>query len=166
MSNATGFGSYSACGRGIGAGRAGADGPDDVAWCRAPVRGAPPRPPGRRLRRPCELCDWVVWELKTVFFLKLPRAESNDAPHGIVRGDANSDPVSGDDLDAEPPHPAAQLCEHLMTRVTLDAVQAPAVYGHHGALDIDQVVLAQVSESFPLRNQCATCTLAGQARNF
>jgi hypothetical protein len=43
-----------------------------------------------------------------------------------------------------------------VTGVALDAVQTAAVHRDDGALDIYQVVLAQVLVSFPLRNQCAT----------
>jgi hypothetical protein len=53
----------------------------------------------------------------------LPGSERNDAAHRIVRGYANSDAIAGNDFDPEAPHPAAQLSQHFMPRVTLDAVQ-------------------------------------------
>src|SRR5262245_8226116 len=84
--------------------------------------------------------------------LKLPSAERNDAADGIVRRDADGHAISRDDLDAEAAHPAAQLRQYLVARIDLHTVEAAAVDGNHGALDIYQVVLAQIRCPFiPIR---------------
>jgi hypothetical protein len=76
--------------------------------------------------------------------LWLARAEGNDAPDRIVRRDADGHAISGDDLDAEAAHSAAELGEHLMSGVTLHAVKPAAVHRNDGALHIDEIVLAQI----------------------
>src|SRR5687768_10307701 len=73
----------------------------------------------------------------------LASAEGDDAADGIVRRDADSDAVPGHNLDAEPSHAAAQLRENFVSLVARDAIQAPAVDSHYGALHVDQIVLAQ-----------------------
>jgi hypothetical protein len=75
---------------------------------------------------------------------ELASAEGDDAADRIVRRDANGDSVSGDYLDAEAAHPAAQLREHFIARIDLDTVETAAVDGNHGALDINQIILAQI----------------------
>ena len=74
----------------------------------------------------------------------LAGSERDDAPDGIVRRDANRHAIAGHDFDAESPHPPAQLGQNFMARIDLHPVKAAAVYGHHGALDINKVVLAQI----------------------
>lgn len=67
----------------------------------------------------------------------LSRAEGNDAAHRIIGRDANRYAVTGDDLDAEAPHPAAQLSEHLVAGVTLHAIKTTGVHRYDGSLHID-----------------------------
>ena len=50
----------------------------------------------------------------------------------------------GNDLDAEAAHSAAELGEHFVAGVALHAVEPAAVNRHHGALHIDEIVLAQL----------------------
>lgn len=97
-----------------------------------PDRGRPPRRRGPFLS--------VVLECKS--FL-LACAEGDDAPDRIVRRNANGDPVTRHHLDTESPHAAAELSEHFVACVTLHAVKTAAVNRHHGALHVDEVVLAQ-----------------------
>jgi hypothetical protein len=78
---------------------------------------------------------------------KLACAEGDDAADGVVRRDANGDPVARHDFDPEPTHAPAELREHLVARVALHAVEATAVHRNDGALNINQVVLTQ-SKSF------------------
>ena len=68
---------------------------------------------------------------------KLSCAERDDAAHRIVGRDANRYAVTGDDLDAEAPHPAAQLSEHLMAGIALHAIQTTRVHSNYGSLHID-----------------------------
>jgi hypothetical protein len=70
-------------------------------------------------------------------------AEGDDAANGIVGGNANGDAVSGNDLDPEAAHPAAQLGEYFVTLVALHAVKPAAMNRHDGALHINQIILAQ-----------------------
>ena len=74
----------------------------------------------------------------------LAGSERDDASYGIVGRDANGHAIAGDDFDAKTPHPPAQLGQNLMARIDLDPVKAAAVHGHHGPLDINKVVLAQI----------------------
>jgi hypothetical protein len=53
----------------------------------------------------------------------LPGSERNDSADRVVRGYTHSDAITGNDFDSEAPHPAAQLRQHFMTSVTLNAVQ-------------------------------------------
>jgi hypothetical protein len=73
----------------------------------------------------------------------LARAEGNDAPHRIVRGNPYGHPIAGHDLDSESAHPTAELREHLVAGVRLDAVQPAAVHGNHRPLNVYQIVLTQ-----------------------
>jgi hypothetical protein len=54
---------------------------------------------------------------------ELSGSERNDAADRVVRGYTHRDAITGNNLDPEPSHPAAQLRQHFMPRVTLDAVQ-------------------------------------------
>jgi hypothetical protein len=69
--------------------------------------------------------------------VRLSRAEGNDAADRIVRRDANRHAVTGNDLDAETPHPAAQLGEHFMTGITLHSIQPAGMHRHYGSLHVD-----------------------------
>jgi hypothetical protein len=54
---------------------------------------------------------------------ELSRSERDDAADRVIRGYTDGDSVAGNDFDPEASHPAAQLRQHFMTRVALDAVQ-------------------------------------------
>jgi hypothetical protein len=73
----------------------------------------------------------------------LSGAEGNDAADRIVGGHADGHAITRDDLDAEPPHPAAQLREHFMSRITLHAIEAPGMHGDDRSLHVYQIVFAQ-----------------------
>jgi hypothetical protein len=75
--------------------------------------------------------------------LWLARPEGDDAAYGIVRRDAYGDAIPWHYLDTKAAHPAAQLCQHFVARVALDPVEPSTVHCHHGALHVNQVVLAQ-----------------------
>ena len=99
----------------------------------------------------------------------LTSAKRNDAADRVVRRNPDGDPVSGHDLDAKSPHPAAKLSEHLMSGVALNAIKPSAVHRNHRSLHVDQIVFAQTgSKSFPCRHAAGllfktrpTCTAAG-----
>ena len=80
--------------------------------------------------------------VQTVFWLAC--AEGNDAPDRIVRRNADGHAISRDDLDAEAAHSAAELGQHLVTSVALHTVQTTAVHRDHGALHINEIILAQL----------------------
>jgi len=91
----------------------------------------------RGCREPCQLssssnCLWLAC------------AEGDDAPDGIVRRNADRDPVAGDYLDSEAAHSTAKLGEHFVSCVALHAVQSTAVHRDHGALHINEIILAQL----------------------
>jgi len=69
--------------------------------------------------------------------------ERDNPPDRVIGRDPNGNAVAGDYLDAEAAHPAAQLGQHFMAGITLDTVEAAAVYRHHRALNVYQVVLTQ-----------------------
>ncbi len=74
----------------------------------------------------------------------LPGAEGDDASHRVVGRYPDRDTVAGDHFYAKPPHAAAQLRQNFVTLVTLHTVQPTAVDSHDGALNINQIVLAQL----------------------
>jgi len=67
----------------------------------------------------------------------LASAEGDDAALGVVRRDPNRDPIAGHHLDAEAAHPAAQLGEHFVSGVALNAIQPSAVHCHDRPLHVD-----------------------------
>jgi hypothetical protein len=69
--------------------------------------------------------------------LGLSGSERNNAAHRIVRRNSNRDPVAWNNFDAETAHSAAQLGEHFVPGVTLDAIQPPAVHRHNRSLHVD-----------------------------
>jgi len=73
----------------------------------------------------------------------LPRAKGDDASHGVIRRDTDGHPIARNHLDTEAPHPPAQLCEHLVSCVALDAIQTPGVDGDDRTLHIYEIVFAQ-----------------------
>jgi hypothetical protein len=82
----------------------------------------------------------------------LSGAEGDDASYRVVGGNPDGDPVSRHYLDAKAAHPATQLGKDLMALVALHAVKPPAVDRHDGALNVNQVVLAQLYFSFHQSN--------------
>ena len=100
---------------------------------------------------------------------KLSCAESDDSPNGIVGRDADRHAITGDDFDAEPAHPAAQLREHFVARIDLHPIQPAGVHRDHGALHVDQIVFAQqLILSRKYSNECAIGGMQGAilARSF
>jgi len=89
---------------------------------------------------------------------RLAGPERDDASDGIVGRHANGHAISRDNLDAEAAHSAAELSQHFMAGVALNAVKAAAVNGHHGTLHVDEIVLAQTASSpfMFLNKHCAT----------
>ena len=83
----------------------------------------------------------------------LASAEGDDAADGVVRRNADGHAITGNDLDSEAAHPAAELREYLMSLVALHAIQPAAVNRHDGTLHINQIILAQLL-SFPIKD-CA-----------
>ena len=71
-------------------------------------------------------------------------AEGDDAPNRIVRRDANGYAIARDYLDAEAAHSAAELGQHFVSGITLHAVETAAVDRNHGALHINEIILAQL----------------------
>ena len=115
-------------------------------------RERPPPPARGRSPRPC--AHRLCWN-SNVFWLA--GAEGDDAPDGIVRRDADGHAIARNHLDAEAAHSAAELGQHLVAGVALHAVQPAAVHRHHGALHVNEIVLAQsASDPFLSNNYCAT----------
>jgi hypothetical protein len=73
----------------------------------------------------------------------LASAERDDAPDRIVRRNPDGHTITWHNLDPEAAHSPAQLREYFVSLVTLHAIQAAAVNRHHGALHVNQIVLAQ-----------------------
>ena len=73
----------------------------------------------------------------------LASAERDDASDRIVRRNAYGHTITWHNLDPEAAHPPAQLREYFVSLVTLHTIQAAAVNCHHGALYVNQIVLAQ-----------------------
>ena len=86
--------------------------------------------------------DRLYWNSKQFW---LASAEGNDASHGIVGRDAYRDAISGDYLDPEAAHAAAQLGQDFVAGVALHAVKTAAVNRHDRALHVDEIVLAQMA---------------------
>ena len=96
--------------------------------------------------------------------VELAGPESDNAPDGIVRRDANRHSISGDDFDPKAAHPAAELGEHLVSGIALHSVKATAMHSDDGTLHVDEVVLAQ-SASNPSIKQ-TLCHIATAARRL
>ena len=93
----------------------------------------------------------------------LPGAEGDDSADRIVRGNADRHAITGDDLDAEPPHAPAQLGEDFVAGITLHAIQTAGVNGDHCSLHVNEIVFAQQLILSPYSsNQSATCTDSAQ----
>ena len=86
----------------------------------------------------------------------LASAEGDDAPDRIVRRNADRDAISRHHLDSKAAHPAAQLCQHLVSLIALHAVKTAAVNRHDCALHVNQIILAQLLP-FPVKD-CAIFT--------
>ena len=125
--------------------------PATIYRCRREsVRGRRRRPEGRGCVRLCQLysssnCLWLAC------------AEGDDAPDRIVRRDANGHAIPGNYLDAEAAHSAAELGQHFVSCVALHAVKASAVHRDHGALHINEIILAQLlARPFVKKTLCHT----------
>jgi hypothetical protein len=70
-------------------------------------------------------------------------AEGDDAADGIVGRNADGHAIPGHYLDAEAPHPSAQLGEDFMSCVALHAIKAAGMNRDNGALHVYQIVFAQ-----------------------
>ena len=92
---------------------------------------------GRGCLSPCQLCS-----SSNCFWLAC--AEGDDAPNRIVRRDANGHAIARDYLDAEAAHSAAELGQHFVAGVALHAVKTAAMHRDHGALHVNQIILAQL----------------------
>ena len=73
----------------------------------------------------------------------LPGAEGDDAANRVVRRDAHGNPIARHDFDAEPPHAATELGQHLVTGIALHTVEPAAVHRDDGTLNINEIVLTQ-----------------------
>jgi hypothetical protein len=83
--------------------------------------------------------------IQTVFWLAGP--ESDDAPDGIVRRYADGDAIPRNHFDAEAAHSSAELGQHFVAGVALHSVKTATVDGNHGALHVNQIVLAQTASN-------------------
>jgi xanthine/CO dehydrogenase XdhC/CoxF family maturation factor len=70
-------------------------------------------------------------------------AERDNAANRVVRGDTDGDAISGNHLDPKAPHAAAQLRQHLVACVALDAIETAGVDGDDCSLHIYEIVFAQ-----------------------
>jgi hypothetical protein len=70
-------------------------------------------------------------------FAGLSGSEGNNAAHRIVRRHSDGYTVAWNHFDAETAHAAAQLGEHFVTGVALDAIQTSAVHCYHRSLHVD-----------------------------
>ena len=106
----------------------------------------------RRVQRCHRLHRFVyvaeAWELEGEWSIScgamLASSEGDDAPDRVVGRNTHGDPIARDDLNAEAAHPAAQLGQYFMAGIHLHAIQPAAMHGNHGALDINEIVLAQI----------------------
>ena len=116
-----------------------------LAVARLPAR-TPLAPPPALRRRRCGLgaCECVVKRV----LCDLASAEGDDASDGVVGRDSHGDPITRNDLNTEAAHPAAQLGQHFVAGVHLHAIEAAAMHGDHGALDINEIVLTQIRSPF------------------
>jgi hypothetical protein len=95
----------------------------------------------------------VVWVLKAE---ALSRPERNDSADRVIRRDADGHTVARHHLDTEAAHPAAQLRQHFVSCVALDAIQPAGMNGHDRSLHIYEIVLAQSAHPFTeSSNECA-----------
>ena len=83
--------------------------------------------------------------IQTVFWLA--GSEGDDTPDRIVRRHADGHAISGNDLDAEAAHSAAELGKHFVAGVTLHAVKTATVNRYHRALHINEIVLTQTASN-------------------
>ena len=63
--------------------------------------------------------------------------ECDDAAYRIVGGHTDGDAITWNNFDTEPPHAAAQLGEHLVPGIALNAIQTPAVHRYDRSLHVD-----------------------------
>jgi hypothetical protein len=80
--------------------------------------------------------------------VRLACAERDDPANRIVRRNADGYAIARDHFDSKAAHAAAELGEYFVAGIALHAVETAAVNCHHGALHVDEIVLAQ-SASIP-----------------
>ncbi len=83
--------------------------------------------------------------IQTVFWLTGP--EGDDAADRIVRRYADGHAIPRNHFDAEAAHSSAELGQHFVAGVALHSVKAATVDGNHGALHVNQIVLAQTASN-------------------
>ena len=67
----------------------------------------------------------------------LTRAECDDATDWIVGGNAYRHAITRYNFDTEAPHTAAQLGEHFVPGIALDAIETSAVHCYDRSLHVD-----------------------------
>lgn len=63
--------------------------------------------------------------------------ERDDASDGIVGRNAHGDPIARNNFDSEAAHPSAQLGQHFVASVALNAIESAAVHRYDGALHVN-----------------------------
>ena len=82
-------------------------------------------------------------------------AEGDDAANRIVGRHTDGHAVARHDLDPEAAHPAAQLRQHFVAGIALDAIQPAGMDSDDRALHINKIIFAQ-QLILSLSNECAT----------
>jgi len=89
----------------------------------------------------------VNWNRRTC--PDLTCAECDDAADWIVGRNPHGHAVAWNNLDTKATHTAAQLGEHFMPGIALNAIETSAVHCYDCSLHVDQIVFAQTgSKSF------------------
>jgi hypothetical protein len=102
------------------------------------------RPAGAAARRTVAALSGVTMScirVQSVFWLAC--AEGDDAPDGIIWRDPNGYSIARNHLDAKAAHSAAELGQHFVAGIALYAVKTAAVHRDHGALHVNEIILAQ-----------------------
>jgi hypothetical protein len=67
----------------------------------------------------------------------LTRAECDDAADRVVRRNAYGHAITRHNFDTEAAHTSAQLGEHLVPGIALNAIETSAVHCYDGSLHVD-----------------------------
>ena len=89
-----------------------------------------------------------MWSIALSCEALLASPEGDDASDRVVGRNTHGYPIARNDLNAKAAHPAAQLGQYLVAGIHLHAIQAAAMHGNHGALDINEIVLTQIRSPF------------------